>query len=129
MTDGKKNRNLGVIPLREKGKVAVRGRIPAGVMTASQMAAVALIAEEFGNGEVAMTARLNVGDPFVNRRDAGEVAERLREAGIEPGSTGGHAPVGRRLQGHRSAGTGAATRKGLPGSSRSGTAGANFRGN
>ncbi|HOB17448.1 MAG TPA: 4Fe-4S binding protein [Candidatus Methanoculleus thermohydrogenotrophicum] len=88
MTDGKKNRNLGVIPLREKGKVAVRGRIPAGVMTASQMAAVALIAEEFGNGEVAMTARLNVEIPFVNRRDAGEVAERLREAGIEPGSTG-----------------------------------------
>ena len=88
MTDGKKNKNQGVIRLREKGKVAVRGRIPAGVMTASQMAAVARIAEEFGNGEVAMTARLNVEIPFVDRRDAEEVAERLREAGIEPGSTG-----------------------------------------
>ncbi len=88
MTDGKKSKKQGVIRLREKGKVAVRGRIPAGVMTASQMAAVARIAEEFGNGEVAMTARLNVEIPFVDRRDAEEVAERLREAGIEPGSTG-----------------------------------------
>ena len=88
MTDEKKSKNQGVLRLREKGKVAVRGRILAGVMTASQMAAVARIAEEFGDGEVAMTARLNVEIPFVDRRDAGVVAERLREAGIEPGSTG-----------------------------------------
>lgn len=88
MTNEKKNRNQGVISLREKGMVAVRGRIPAGVMTASQMVAVGRIAEEFGNGEVAMTARLNVEIPFVNRRDAEEVVKRLREAGIEPGSTG-----------------------------------------
>jgi len=88
MTDGKKSKKQGVIRLREKGKVAVRGRIPAGVMTASQMAAVARIAEEFGNGEVAMTARLNVEIPAVDRRDAEVVAERLREAGIETGSTG-----------------------------------------
>lgn len=88
MTDQQKSKKQGVIPLREKGKVAVRGRIPAGIMTAPQMAAVARIAEEFGDGEVAMTARLNVEIPFVDRRDAEEVVERLREAGIEPGSTG-----------------------------------------
>ena len=88
MTDGKKSKTQGIIRLRERGTVAVRGRIPAGVMTASQMAAVARIAEEFGDGEVAMTARLNVEIPGIDRRDADTVAARLREAGIEPGSTG-----------------------------------------
>lgn len=88
MTNRKKNRNQGVIRLREKGKVAVRGRIPAGVMTTSQMAAVARIAKEFGDGTIGLTARLNVELPGVDRRDAGEVAERLRQAGVEPGSTG-----------------------------------------
>lgn len=78
----------GVIRLREKGKIAVRGRVLAGVMTAAQMAAVARIAEEFGDGTVGLTTRLNVELPGIHRRDAGEVAERLREAGIEPGSTG-----------------------------------------
>lgn len=78
----------GVIRLRERGKIAVRGRVLAGVMTAAQMAAVARIAEEFGDGTVGLTTRLNVELPGIHRRDAGEVAERLREAGIEPGSTG-----------------------------------------
>ncbi|KDE55834.1 4Fe-4S binding protein [Methanoculleus sp. MH98A] len=87
MADAKKN-NPGVIRLREKGKVAVRGKILAGVMTAPQMAAVSRIAEEFGDGTVGLTARLNVELPGIDRRDTGEVAERLREAGIEPGSTG-----------------------------------------
>ncbi|WP_332448497.1 4Fe-4S dicluster domain-containing protein [Methanoculleus sp.] len=88
MTDGKKSRKQGAIPLRERGKVAVRGKIPAGVMTTSQMAAIVRIAEEFGSGEVAMTTRLNVEIPGIDRRDAGAVAERLQEAGIETGSTG-----------------------------------------
>ncbi len=88
MTDASKSRNPGVIRLREKGKVAVRGRILAGVMTAPQMAAVSRIAEEFGDGTVGLTTRLNVEFPGIDRRDAEEVAERLREAGIEPGSTG-----------------------------------------
>ncbi|HOI59219.1 4Fe-4S binding protein [Methanoculleus sp.] len=81
-------RRPGVIRLREKGKVAVRGKVPAGVMTAAQMAAVARIAEEFGDGTVGLTTRLNVEIPGIDRRDAGTVAERLREAGIEAGSTG-----------------------------------------
>ncbi|MDD4566792.1 MAG: 4Fe-4S binding protein [Methanoculleus chikugoensis] len=88
MTDIKKTRNPGVIRLREKGKIAVRGKVLAGVMTAPQMAAVSRIAKEFGDGTVGMTARLNVELPGIDRRDAGEVAKRLREAGIEPGSTG-----------------------------------------
>ena len=85
MTDGKKSKKQGVIRLREKGKVAVRGRIPAGVMTASQMAAVARIAEEFGNGEVAMTARLNVGRRLQGH---GLQARVLRHAGACPGHRG-----------------------------------------
>ncbi|CVK34615.1 protein of unknown function [Methanoculleus bourgensis] len=138
MTDGKKNKNQGVIRLREKGKVAVRGRIPAGVMTASQMAAVARIAEEFGNGEVAMTARLNVEIPFVDRRDAEEVAERAgtlrrsrRGSGRRGSSPGAPGPRSGRSSPARarSAGTGAATRRGLPGPSRSGTGDAFSRGN
>ncbi len=88
MADRKKSRRQGVIPLRERGKVAVRGKIPAGVMTTSQMAAIVRVAEEFGSGEVAMTTRLNVEIPGIDRRDAAAVAERLREAGIETGSTG-----------------------------------------
>jgi len=88
MTDRKKTSEPGIIRLREKGKVAVRGKIPAGVMTAPQMAAVARIAEEFGDGTVGLTTRLNIEIPGIDRRDAGAVAERLREAGIEPGSTG-----------------------------------------
>ncbi len=83
-----KNRSPGVIRLRERGMIAVRGKVLAGVMTAPQMAAVARIAEEFGDGTVGLTARLNIELPRIDRRDAGEVAERLREAGIEPGSTG-----------------------------------------
>ncbi|WP_292522004.1 4Fe-4S binding protein [Methanoculleus sp.] len=88
MIDEKKRKQPGIIPLRGKGRVAVRGKIPAGVMTAPQMAAVARIAEEFGDGTVGLTTRLNVEIPGVDRRDAGAVAERLREAGIEAGSTG-----------------------------------------
>lgn len=88
MTERTKTGKPGVIRLRERGQVAVRGKIPAGVMTAAQMAAVARIAEEFGNGTVGLTTRLNVEIPGIDRRDADTVAERLREAGIEPGSTG-----------------------------------------
>ena len=88
MAEMTKNRSPGVIRLRERGKIAVRGKVLAGVMTAPQMAAVARIAEEFGDGTVGLTARLNIELPRIDRRDAGEVAERLREAGIEPGSTG-----------------------------------------
>jgi len=86
MADRKKFQ--GVIRLREKGKVAVRGKILAGLMTAPQMAALARIAEEFGDGTIGLTTRLNVEFPNIDRRDAQAVAERLREAGIEPGSTG-----------------------------------------
>ena len=88
MTGRTNTRKQGVIRLREKGRVAVRGKVPAGVMTAPQMAAVARIAEEFGNGKVGLTTRLNVEIPGIDRRDAGTVAERLQEAGIVPGSTG-----------------------------------------
>ncbi|MDN7013650.1 nitrite reductase [Methanoculleus sp. FWC-SCC3] len=88
MTERTKARKQGIIRLREKGNVAVRGKVRAGVMTAPQMAAVSRIAEEFGDGTVGLTARLNVELPGIDRRDAGVVAERLREAGIEPGSTG-----------------------------------------
>ncbi|MDD3857300.1 MAG: 4Fe-4S binding protein [Methanoculleus sp.] len=84
----KTKRRPGVIRLREKGSVAVRGKIPAGVMTTAQMAAVARIAEEFGDGTVGLTTRLNIEIPGIDRRDAGAVIERLREAGIETGSTG-----------------------------------------
>ncbi|ABN58344.1 MULTISPECIES: 4Fe-4S binding protein [Methanoculleus] len=88
MIDTKKTRTSGVISLRERGKIAIRGKVLAGVMTAPQMAAVSRIAEEFGDGTVGLTARLNVELPGIDRRDAGVVAERLRQAGIEPGSTG-----------------------------------------
>jgi anaerobic sulfite reductase subunit C len=88
MADTKKSKNPGVIRLREKGKVAVRGKVLAGVMSAPQMAAVSRIAEEFGDGKVGLTTRLNVEIPGIDRQDAGEVAVRLRAAGIEPGSTG-----------------------------------------
>ncbi|MDN5340311.1 MAG: hypothetical protein PWQ30_1420 [Euryarchaeota archaeon] len=88
MAEITKTRNPGVIRLREKGTAAVRGRILAGVMTAAQMAAISRIAEEFGDGTVGLTARLNVELPGIDRRNAGVVAERLRDAGIEPGSTG-----------------------------------------
>ena len=84
----KAKRRPGVIRLREKGSVAVRGKIPAGVMTTAQMAAVARIAEEFGDGTVGLTTRLNIEIPGIDRRDAGTVIERLREVGIETGSTG-----------------------------------------
>ena len=86
MADSKKFQ--GVIRLREKGKVAVRGKILAGLMTAPQMAALARIAEEFGDGTIGLTTRRNVQFPNIDRRDAQAVADRLREAGIEPGSTG-----------------------------------------
>jgi dissimilatory sulfite reductase (desulfoviridin) alpha/beta subunit len=88
MTEIKRSGKPGVIRLRERGLVAVRGKILAGVMTAAQMAAVARVAEEFGNGTVGLTTRLNVEIPCIDRRDAGTVVESLREAGIEAGSTG-----------------------------------------
>lgn len=88
MTEIKRSGKPGVICLREKGLVAVRGKVLAGVMTAAQMAAVARIAEEFGDGTVGLTTRLNIEIPGIDRRDADTVAERLREAGIEAGSTG-----------------------------------------
>ena len=78
----------GVIRLRERGKIAIRGRVLAGVMTAAQMAAVARIAEEFGGGAVGLTMRVNIELPGIDRRDAGAIIERLREAGVEPGGTG-----------------------------------------
>ncbi|WP_054847719.1 hypothetical protein [Methanoculleus chikugoensis] len=130
MTDRKKSRRQGVIPPPGEGGESRRagGKIPAGVMTTSQMAAIVRVAEEFGRGEVAMTTRLNVEIPGIDRRDAGAVAERLREAGIETGSTGATLRSVVACKGtvcrH-----GCCDTQGSHGRSRSSTAGANCRGN
>jgi dissimilatory sulfite reductase (desulfoviridin) alpha/beta subunit len=88
MTFGKKNKQPGVVSLREKGVVSLRVKAVAGILSADQLEALAKTAREFGQGDVYTTARLNIEMPGIQRLDVPDATAALLKAGLTLGSTG-----------------------------------------
>jgi dissimilatory sulfite reductase (desulfoviridin) alpha/beta subunit len=88
MTFGKKNKQSGVVPLRETGVVSLRVKAVSGILSADQLETLAKTAREFGQGNVYTTARLNIEMPGIKRLDVPEATAALLKAGLTLGSTG-----------------------------------------
>lgn len=88
MTDTKKNGQAGVLRLREAGIVSLRVKAVAGMLSAEQLEALAVVARKYGEGDVCTTARLNIEMPGIQRADVSDASSALSEAGLVLGSTG-----------------------------------------
>jgi anaerobic sulfite reductase subunit C len=69
----------GIITERNADYATIRLRIPAGVLSADQLRAVADIAEEYGNGSVHLTMRQTMEIPHVGPRDLEAVSGALQK--------------------------------------------------
>ena len=75
--------------MRQKQKnnfFSLRLRVVGGNLTAEQLAKVAEVAENFGDGHVHLTSRQSVEIPFIKLEDIDAVKAALAEGGVQPGS-------------------------------------------
>ncbi len=73
----------GTYGQRQEGDLSMlRAKIPQGILTASQLEAVASVAEDYSRGFAHITTRQNFQFHFVKLHEVGEAMRRLAEAGI-----------------------------------------------
>lgn len=78
----------GFIPQRQKGLLLMRIRNKAGNMTAEELRKVALLAEEYGNGQVHVTVRQGIEIPGVPEERFAEALQEILDAGLLPAVCG-----------------------------------------
>jgi len=78
----------GYIVQRNPEYFTVRLRVPGGILTSEQLAAIGSIANKYGQGQVHLTIRQGVQIPYVKYERLGEITKELMEIGTPPGSCG-----------------------------------------
>lgn len=73
---------------KQKNNFSLRLRAVGGNLTAKQLARIAAVAEEFGDGHVHLTSRQSVEIPFIKLDDIDRVKAALALGGVEPGVCG-----------------------------------------
>ena len=81
----------GFLKLRQKDRWAVRVRVPNGDISAESLAALAGLAQRFGDGEIHFTVRQSIEIRGVRVEEFNEVQAALAEAGFGPGVGGSSA--------------------------------------
>ncbi len=78
----------GFMRQKQKNNFSLRLRVVGGNLTAKQLARIAAVAEEFGDGHVHLTSRQSVEIPFIKLDDIDRVKAALACGGVEPGVCG-----------------------------------------
>ena len=78
----------GFMRQKQKNHFSLRLRVVGGNLTAKQLAKIAEVAEQFGDGHVHLTSRQSVEIPFVKLDQIEEVKAALAEGDVEPGVCG-----------------------------------------
>ena len=78
----------GFMRQKQKNNFSLRLRVVGGNLTAVQLAAIAEVAEKFGDGHVHLTSRQSVEIPFVKLDQIDAVKAALAKGGVEPGVCG-----------------------------------------
>lgn len=73
---------------KQKNNFSLRLRVVGGNLTAKQLAKIAEVAENFGDGYVHLTSRQSVEIPFIKLDDVENVKAALAEGDVEPGVCG-----------------------------------------
>ena len=78
----------GFMRQKQKNNFSLRLRVVGGNLTAKQLAKIAEVAENFGDGYVHLTSRQSVEIPFIKLDDVENVKAALAEGDVEPGVCG-----------------------------------------
>lgn len=78
----------GFMRQKQKNNFSLRLRVVGGNLTAKQLARVAEVADQYGEGYVHLTSRQSVEIPFIKLDDVDAVRDALAEGGVEPGVCG-----------------------------------------
>ena len=73
---------------KQKNNFSLRLRVVGGNLTAKQLAKIAEVSENYGDGYVHLTSRQSVEIPFVKLDDVEAVKDALAEGDVEPGVCG-----------------------------------------
>lgn len=87
-TDYKTLKKGGFMRQKQKNIFSVRLRVVGGNVTAEQLAKIAEVAKEYGNGYVHLTSRQGVEIPFIKLDQIDEVKDALKEGDVVPGVCG-----------------------------------------
>ncbi len=78
----------GFMRQKQKNNFSLRLRVVGGKLTARQLAKIAQVSEEYGDGYVHLTSRQSVEIPFIKLDQIDQVKEALAEGDVEPGVCG-----------------------------------------
>ena len=78
----------GFMRQKQKNNFSLRLRVVGGNLTAKQLAKIAEVSENYGDGYVHLTSRQSVEIPFVKLDDVEAVRDALAEGDVEPGVCG-----------------------------------------
>lgn len=78
----------GFMRQKQKNYFSLRLRVVGGNVTAEQLAKIAEVAENFGDGHVHLTSRQSIEIPFIRLDDIDAVKAALAEGNVEPGVCG-----------------------------------------
>lgn len=78
----------GFMRQKQRDHFSLRLHVVGGSLTADELAAIAKVAERFGNGTVHLTSRQGVEIPFVRLEDVEAIREALAKCGLRPGVCG-----------------------------------------
>jgi dissimilatory sulfite reductase (desulfoviridin) alpha/beta subunit len=78
----------GFMRQKQKDHFSLRLKVTGGHLTAQQLAKIAEVAEEYGEGYVHLTSRQGVEIPFIQLDQIDEVKNALAPGGVEPGVCG-----------------------------------------
>ncbi len=78
----------GFMRQKQKNNFSLRLRVVGGNLKAKQLAKIAEVAENFGDGYVHLTSRQSVEIPFIKLDDVENVKAALAEGDVEPGVCG-----------------------------------------
>ena len=80
----------GFMRQKQKNHFSLRLRVVGGNVTAVQLAKIAEVAEQFGDGHVHLTSRQSIEIPFIKLEEIDSVKAALADGGVEPGVCGPH---------------------------------------
>ena len=78
----------GFMRQKQKNCFSLRLRVVGGNVTAGQLAKIAEVAEQYGDGHVHLTSRQSIEIPFIRLEQIDAVKAALAEGGVEPGVCG-----------------------------------------
>lgn len=78
----------GFMRQKQKNRFSLRLRVVGGNVTAGQLAKIAEVAEQFGDGHVHLTSRQSIEIPFIKLEEIEAVKAALAAGNVEPGVCG-----------------------------------------